>query len=393
MRGTFGLDQFIKLFLNKENKNNRNKNKSKSKKPPRNKFLITAGSAIFIAAIYFYGIGRNRFYTTSDVVVRKAGNETLSGIGFASLFSAGNSGSLEDARYLKSYLLSPQILEDLEKDIKFNEIYKKKFPDFLSGLPKNPTREMKYVFFQKQISVILDEVSGILTINTFAFDKETSYKINKFLVNQAESFVNKLNQDIFKKQLSFAKKEVDSNLEKFNKASSSLEKFQLENKSLDLSYDASSSSSLLSTLESNLAQKKVELATLKRKFLSSNAPEILEVEALVDEIEKLIEVERQLLVSPTGKNLNKKITILNKLKSELIFAQDLYKSALATAESTRIDSLQQQRFMASLSDPFLPEEPWNYWRHKGFLTVLVVIVLIYTLSQFILGLSDAHVND
>ena len=113
----------------------------------------------------------------------------------------------------------------------------------------------------------------------------------------------------------------------------------------------------------------------------------------MDEIENLIEVERQLLVSPTGKNLNKKITILNKLKSELIFAEDLYKSALATAESTRIDSLQQQRFMASLSKPFLAEEPWNYWRHKGFLTVLVVIVLIYTLSQFILGLSDAHVND
>ena len=133
-------------------------------------------------------------------------------------------------------------------------------------------------------------------------------------------------------------------------------------------------------MESNLAQKKVELATLKRKFLSPRAPEILEVQALVDEIENLIEVERQLLVSPTGKNLNKKITILNKLKSELIFAEDLYKSALAT-ESTRIDSL-QQRFMASLSKPFLAEEPWNYWRHKGFLTVLVVIVLIYNISIY-----------
>ena len=58
-------------------------------------------------------------------------------------------------------------------------------------------------------------------------------------------------------------------------------------------------------MESNLAQKKVELATLKRKFLSPSAPEILEVQALVDEIENLIEVERQLLVSQTGKNLNK----------------------------------------------------------------------------------------
>ena len=93
MRGTFGLSRFLDLFLSKENKNGSKKDISKSKKNSKNKFLLIAGSSIFIAAIYFYGIGRNRYFTTSDVVVRKAGCETLSGIGLTSLFSVGNSGS------------------------------------------------------------------------------------------------------------------------------------------------------------------------------------------------------------------------------------------------------------------------------------------------------------
>ena len=47
--------------------------------------------------------------------------------------------------------------------------------------------------------------------------------------------------------------------------------------------------------------------------------------------------------------------LLNKLKSKLAFEENLYNSALATVESTRINSLQQQRFLANLSDPFEAE--------------------------------------
>ena len=104
---------------------------------------------------------------------------------------------------------------------------------------------------------------------------------------------------------------------KLNKASQELADFQMKNKSIDLTNDALSSSNLIASLENKLAEKKVELATLKRKFLLSNAPEVIEVESLVDEIEKLITIERQLLVSPNGKNFNEKGILLNKLKSTL----------------------------------------------------------------------------
>ena len=84
---------------------------------------------------------------------------------------------------------------------------------------------------------------------------------------------------------------------------------------------------------------------------------------------------------------------LNNLKSKLAFAEDLYKSALSTSESTRVDSLQQQRFLAIISKPVLAEQQYLYWRHKGFLTILVIISIVYLLAKFLLGLSESHLDE
>ncbi len=389
MRGSFGLNRFINYFL----KNNRQRKSRRKKTLKRINYFYIALGSLLISTIYFYGIGRNRYITSADVVVRKSQNETSNTFTLGALLGSGNSGSIEDARYLKTYLLSTQVLEDLEEKIPFVELNKRKYPDVLSGLNTNISRERKYSFYKNQVSVILDEVSGILKITTIGFDPVTSHNINIFLLNQSEIFVNKLNQDIYIKQLDFAKKQVADNLEKLEKAQNELQKFQLRNKSLDLSFDASTTNNLIASLESNLAQKKVELATMKKKFISPQAPEVLDVLNLVEEIEKMIKDERKALVSPEGKNLNKKVVTLNNLKSKLAFAEDLYKSALSTSESTRVDSLQQQRFLAIISKPVLAEQQYLYWRHKGFLTILVIISIVYLLAKFLLGLSESHLDE
>lgn len=389
IRGTLGTSKFFDWFLKKGT----GRKSVRKKSVKRNNYLLVAAGSLLIAIFYFYGIGRNRYITSADVVVRKSQNESSTTFTLGSLLGSGNTGSLEDARYLKTYLLSTQVLEDLEEEIPYVKLNKKTFPDILAGLNNNISREKKYSFYRRQVSVTLDEISGILKVTTIGFEPSTSLKINNFLLNQAELFVNELNQDIYKKQLDFAKKQVIDNLEKLEIAQNELQRFQLENKSLDLSFDAATTNNLIATLEGNLAQKKVELATMKKKFISPKAPEVLDVLNLVEEIEKMIKNERKAIVSPEGKNLNKKVAKLNNLRSRLAFAEDLYKSALSTSESTRIDSLQQQRFLAIVSKPVLAEQQYFYWRHKGSLTVLVIITITYFLSKFLLGLSESHLDE
>ena len=351
--------------------------------------LATPFAALFL---YFYAIGRDRYFVRSEVVVRKANDSSPTTLSLGSFLGGGNQQSLEDARYLKTYLESPQVLEDLEKSFNFRQAYAKRFPDLYPGLNTQATREQVYDTFRRQITVSLNETSGQLTVRTLAFDPKTALRFNRFLIEQADEFVNRLNQDIYKKQLDFAQEQVALNGKRVQEASVKLLAFQNQNKLLDARSQGQGSEAFISALEGELAKKRVELATLRRQFVDQRAPEIEAVQAQVQELQRQIQSERSQLVSPLGKNLNQKAVKQAELESSLNFANDLYKASISAAEQIRVDSLQKQRFMAVLSKPFLPQEPWQYWRHKGFFTALTALLVGVALTKFLLGMANSHRN-
>ena len=171
-----------------------------------------------------------------------------------------------------------------------------------------------------------------------------------------------------------------------------MQAFQNKNKILNVDLEAGAGGGLISALEAELTRAKIKLATLKRQFVDSNAPEIIVARNQIIEIKSQIEAERNDLVSPSGKNLNAKAAEMAQLTSQLEFSTELYKASIATAEKTRVDSLQQQRFMAVLSQPMRPDQPWQDWRTKGFLITLAIILSGYGLTKFILGMADSHKN-
>ncbi|MBK17112.1 MAG: hypothetical protein CMK49_03745 [Prochlorococcus sp. SP3034] len=390
---TKNLEQILNLFkLKKFNKDTTEKMRKEIIKQNRKKFITyIVGIPISILILYFYCIGRDRYFVRSDIVVRSASG-TSSNIGLNSLLGTGNQGSIEDARFLRTYLESPQVLEDLEKVYDFKKAYKRRGIDLYAGLNSSVNKERKYNFFRKQIDITLNESSGILTIRSLGFTPEASYFLNKFLITKSEIFVNNLNQNIFKRQLKFVDDEVLIQEKRLKKAAEKLSTFQRSNQILNAKSEGQFSSEFIGALEAELVKLKVNLAGLTRKFVNKNAPEIIEVKNQIEELENQINIERDFLVSPKGKNFSGKISKMNELEASLAFARDLYKTALTAAERTRVDSLQQQRFTAILSKPQKPESPWQYWRHKGFLASLASFLVAFGLIKFLLGMSDSHRN-
>jgi len=363
-------------------------------KPRLNKkqLLLLLGTPLLMLFIYFYAIGRNRYFVSSEVVVRKANDSKSSALSLSSLLGGGNQQSLEDARYLRTYLQSPQVLEDLEKHLDFRTAYAKQFPDLYPGLTSWDRREAVYDTFRKQVNVSLNETSGELTIKTLAFDPATTLKLNRFLIEQAEQFVNKLNQDVYRQQLDFVYQQVERNAKRVQLASQSLQAFQGNSQALDVRAEAQGSEGFIAALEGELAKQRVQLSTVQRQFRDQRAPEIESLQAQVQELQRQIQKERRGLVSPQGKNLNQKAAKQAELEANLTFATDLYKASLTAAEQTRVDSLQQQRFMAVLSKPLPPEQPWQYWRHKGFFSALAALLVGFALTKFLMGMADSHRN-
>ena len=95
-------------------------------------------------------------------------------------------------------------------------------------------------------------------------------------------------------------------------------------------------------------------------------------------------------MSPSDKELNKKISILSKLKANLEFSKELYSTTLTTIEKARVDSSRQQRFITLLSESFTPKYQNNNWRHRGLFTFLTSIIVVYGFVKFVFYLSDSH---
>ena len=347
---------------------------------------------IALSGIYFYWIARDRYVTRSDFVIRKAeeSDTNMAGAGLASLLGRGNQLSLEDARFLKTYLQSPQVLADLERTYNLNQAYAQAGLDRFAGIKPGLSKEKRLVFFKKQVAVSLDELSGAIVLRTIGLNPKASLNLNRFMLAKSEQFVNRLNQDISQKQLGFAESELLRARYNLNKAKDKLLLYQDSNTVIDPKGEAELASQTISKLQEKLVELRVELATLKRQFKDPAEPEVAVVADQVRELEQQIQKERRSLVSSKGRNLNRKAADVLKLESDVSFATDSYKLALTSVEKARIESKRQQKFMALLSAPQLPEDPQNDWRSKGFFTVLASCAVGLSLTKFVFGMQASH---
>ena len=344
------------------------------------------------SGIYFYWIARDRYVTRSDFVIRKAeeSETNMAGAGLASLLGRGNQLSLEDARFLKTYLQSPQVLTDLDRTYDLDQAYAQMGLDRFAGMKPGLSKEKRLNYFKKQVSVNLDEISGAIVLRTIGLDPKASLNLNRFMLAKSEQFVNRLNQDISQKQLSFAESELGRARGNLNQAKNRLLAYQDSNTVIDPKGEAELASQTISKLQEKLVELRVELATLKRQFKDPAEPEVAVVADQVRELEEQIQKERRSLVSRKGRNLNRKAADVLKLESDVSFATDSYKLALTSVEKARIESKRQQKFMALLSAPQLPEDPQNDWRSKGFFTVLASCAVGLSLTKFVFGMQASH---
>jgi capsular polysaccharide transport system permease protein len=347
---------------------------------------------VAVAGLYFYWIARDRYVTRSDFVIRKAedndANMTSSGLG--SLLGRGNQLSLEDARFLKTYLQSPQVLADLSRSFDLDDAFARRGLDPFAGIAPKLSAEKKLKFFKKQVAVSLDEISGAIVLKTVGLNPTASYQLNRYMLAKSEQFVNRLNQDISLKQQGFAETELLRARQNLNRAKGRLLAYQEANTVIDPKGEAELAGQTISKLQEKLVELRVELSTLKRQFKDPAEQEVTVVADQVRELEMEIEKERRSLVSRKGRNLGQKTSDIVKLESEVGFATDSYKLALASVEKARVESKRQQKFMALLSAPQKPEDPENDWRSKGFFTVLAASAVGFSLTKFVLGMQASH---
>jgi len=352
--------------------------------------LILGGLMVIGSAFYFFGVGRNRYQVESSFIVRLPESAPTTGSSLLGATLAGPTmlGSLEDGRFLAVYLTSPEVMKRVFLRLKPEETWARDGRDPFAGMAADANINQQVDFFRRQVFVVPQDLTGVINLTTIGLGPEPSFQLNQLLLEEAEVFLNKVNQNISSTQQSFAETEVQRARQRLDVASLAFNTFKNQNTELDPAQAASGTTAYITGLESQLVDLKVQEASLKRQFKDPTTPEVAYITDQVDELERQISEERASLVNPDGRDFNRLVAEGSKLETEVLLATEALKSAITAADNSRQRTQQQVKFLVRLADPVLPEMQSMDWRWKGFLASLGGLVVLWGIGSFVLGIVD-----
>lgn len=339
-----------------------------------------------LAFIYLFILASNRYVSSSQVVVRQQESGQQAGMpGLALLVGAVDPVSREDTLYLKEYIVSHDMLQVLEDKLNWTENYAGKWHDPLFYLSKSASSEEKLAFYQRLVTTRYDETTGLLQIDVQAFTPEYAEKVLKEIIAQSGLFVNNITRSMADEQLAFAQRELVSSTERYEDRRAILLAFQNEHNLFNAEVTAESMSQIVANLEAEIVKEKARLNALKTR-LADNAPQIRSQQNKIDALSKQLEAEqRKMTTSDINADdlLNTIAFDYRRLQVDLLVAEEFYKTSLTVVENAKLETIKNIRSLIEVVRPNLPEEATYPRQFYNLLTVLIVLLLLYGITQFV----------
>ncbi len=342
-----------------------------------------------LLTLYFLVIKSVLYESKTVLMVRDLSESSSTASLGLTLLGASSGSQLQDSMVVQEYLLSLDMFLLLDEKFKLINHYKSDKLDFIQRVSSKATIEESLLFYQNRIKIKYDDISALLHISYAHTDPEVSQEIVSYMIKKVEFVINEFNRKKAKKQLLFIQKEHDKNKLKMEKSAAILEKYQNDNLLLDPTAQATSSTAIISGLETTLTQKRIEFKT-KSSYLNANNYELLSLKTEIKEIENSLSQAKQSLTGSGKSRLNKIIFEYEKLKMQLEFNTEVYKTSLIHLETTKLDTLKEAKTLSIVSKPNLPDGYTYPNKPKTFITLIVVMLLMYGIFSMLLAIIKDH---
>ncbi len=360
----------------------------KIKQKPNLKTALFIG-VFLLLNIYFLLIKSELYESKTAVVVRDLSTAAPASSLGLSLLGMGSGSQLQDSMILKEYIESLDMFLILDKKFKLIQHYKSDALDFIERLRDDATMEKALKFYNTRVLVNYDETSSIIHISFLHTNPKKAKEVLEFILTQVEEKINRLNKIKAQKQLNFILNEYKKNKKKMEEATTRLETFQNSHQLLDPSIDATSSNSIIAGLQEKLTQKKIEFKT-KSSYLNADNYELSALKAEIAELINSIAQKKGTLSGKGDKSLNKILFEYEKLKMQFDFAIEVYKNSLLQLENVKLEIMQKAKMLSIVSKPHLPDGYTYPNKPKVFITIVIVMLLLYGIFSMLLAIIKDH---
>ena len=339
--------------------------------------------------LYYLLIAADRYVSSISISVRSINNDIAPVSGLASLVGI-NTGAREDVLFLKQYIHSLDMLNKLDKEIQIKSLYESQKKDLFFLLPSSASQESFLKFYQNRVKIVFDDASGLLQINVEGFSPQDAKTIAQAILKESELFVNEISRSAAREQMMFAEQELLKAKTRLQNAKNELLTFQSRYGVFDPLKQAEAKANLTTSIESKIAEKETQLTTMQT-YLNENAPQIVMLKSEINALKKQLAKETSKIISSNNsKRLNNLAAKFQDLTIEAQFAQDAYTVALASVETTRIESsrkIKQLVIIQGASEPQSPEYPKKLY---NIITIFAILSMVYGIIKLIVSIIEEH---
>ena len=354
-------------------------------------FLWVVVLPTILAAIYYGLIASDIYVTEAKYAVRTSEQSFVPNSILGSVLGTGGESASEDATIVSDYILSYDMLAELDKQLDLRKHYTSHDIDFLSRMDKDASKEDFLDYYTDMVKIDIDSTSNITTLQVKAFDPKLSRKLAEVIMKQSEDLVNKLSNRIIEDTLRFARNEVDKAEERVRKASDALTAFRTKTQSIDPDKETGAALGIIAGLESKLVETRTQL-TETLGFMQGNSPQVKVLQEKVRALEEQVQDERQRITSKGGRDYTQLIDQYQPLILEQELAKQRYASALTSLVAARAEAQHKQRYLLSFVQPQVLDEAELPDRFKSTVIIFLGLCLIYGIGGLVWAAIKDHMR-
>lgn len=335
-----------------------------------------------ISVIYFGFIASDRYVSRAELVVKQSDQIKMLPDALSMLGLGGNNH--QDVLLIQDYLKSEDLLNKLDKALGLKAHYQSHKVDYFSRLPDNVSREEFLKYYREHLTLRLDDISGVLTIELQAFDPAYGQKVVGVMLKESEVFINKLGHQVALEQLAFVEKEVDRAYQRVQAEKAKVLEFQNTHHLISPESTSTARMGVVSQIEAQLAQQQAQLKQLQ-SYMKATAPTVVSVQARVDALTEQLAQEQARLTGADKNAMNEVTASYMDVQTQATLAADLYKTGLISLEQARIEAYRKLKHLLIISQPTLAEDAEYPRRLYNLATIGVLLCLLYGL--IVMGLA------
>jgi capsular polysaccharide transport system permease protein len=143
-----------------------------------------------LAGIYYFVIAADQYVSEARFAVRS--NEAQGADVLGMLSGMPRATVVSDSYIVADYVRSAEMVAELERRIRFRDVYARPEADFLTRLDPTASREELVRYWGKRIDVGYDSTKNTVAVNVRAFSPEDAQNIVREIVDVTRNLINEL---------------------------------------------------------------------------------------------------------------------------------------------------------------------------------------------------------